>query len=67
MGYLSVTMTSRTWAWIASGPLLDPSTTVLRTVDGGVQRHRSLETPPLKAYDVEATLRNMANPPCSRD
>jgi len=56
-GPLSIVMTSLASAWIASGSLLDPSTTILQTVDGGVHWHHGLATPLLKAddYDVGAS------------
>ncbi len=54
-GPLSVVMTGRASAWIASGSLLNPSTTLLHTVDGGVHWHRFLATLPIKAYDVGAS------------
>jgi photosystem II stability/assembly factor-like uncharacterized protein len=54
-GPLSVVMTSLPSAWIASGSLLDPSTTILQTGDGGTHWHHGIATTPLKAYDVGAS------------
>ncbi len=54
-GPLSVVMTSLASAWIASGSLLDPSTTILQTGDGGTHWRHGIATTPLKAYDVGAS------------